>query len=392
MPRLHINQMLSEPTQTDQMVFPELAGATLTVDLDALAQNYALLARRVGRAACAGVVKGNSYGLGIGPVASTLWQAGCRTFFVARPSEGKALREILPHAVIYVLDGLYPGQSAFYLRHGLRPVLTSIEDAREWACQAEGSAEASGCALHVNTGINRLGLAMQEYAALLSDPALISILNIQLILSHLACADEPAHPMNKRQLEAFRAVRQHLPDIPASLANSSGIFLGPGFHFDLVRPGIAVFGGSPVASGPNPMRPVASLKARILQVHSVRKGETVGYGATWTAECDSIIAVAGAGYRDGIPRNLSSDPDRDPARLSLHGHPCPLIGRVSMDMLAVDVSGVPSALAKRGNEVEIFGTEVPIDTVATAAGTISYEVLTRIGDRATKRYLAPMPN
>jgi alanine racemase len=384
--------MLSEATQTDQMISQELAGAILTVDLDALAQNYALLARRVGRAECAGVVKGNGYGLGIERVATTLWQSGCRTFFVARPFEGQALREILPRAVIYILDGLYPGQSAFYLRHGLCPVLTSIEEAREWASQADGSAEASGCALHVDTGINRLGLAVEEYGALLSDPALVSTLNIRLILSHLACADDPAHPMNKRQLEAFRAVRQHLPNVPASLANSSGIFLGPEFHFDLVRPGIAVFGGSPFASGPNPMRPVASLKARILQVRSVRKGETVGYGATWTASRDSLVAVAGAGYRDGIPRSLSSDPDRGPARLSLHGHPCPLIGRVSMDMLAVDVSGVPFAFARRGQEVEVFGTEVPIDTVATAAGTISYEVLTRIGDRAIKRYLAPVPS
>ncbi len=381
--------MRSEATLSGPRISPELAGATLTVDLEALAQNYAGLARRVGRAECAGVVKGNGYGLGIEPVATTLWQSGCRTFFVARPSEGQDLRQVLPWADIYVLDGLYPGQSAFYQRHSLRPVLTSIEDAREWAHRTDKSAETSGCALHVDTGINRLGFALEEFTALLSDTDLVSNLSIRLVLSHLACADEPTHLMNERQLAAFWQVRQRLPDVPASLANSCGIFLDSRFHFDLVRPGIALFGGSPVAAGPNPMQPVASLKARILQVRSVRKGETVGYGATWTAKCDSLIAVAGAGYSDGIPRSLSSSPDRAPAKLSLNGYSCPVIGRVSMDMLAIDISDVPCELARRGQEVEIFGTEVPIDSIASAAGTISYELLTRIGDRAVRRYLAP---
>jgi alanine racemase len=373
------------PSLTD-----DLAGATLSVDLEALAQNYAELAGRVGRAQCAGVVKGNAYGLGDGPVAKTLWQAGCRTFFIARPTEGKSLREHLPHAVIYVLDGLYPGQSAYYQRHRLRPVLTSINDARDWAAQTAGSAESAGCALHVDTGINRLGLSLGEFAALTSDTALISALNVGLLMSHLACADDPAHPMNERQLAAFCEARQKLPEVPASLANSSGIFLGPRFHFDLVRPGIAMFGGSPVAEGPNPMRPVASMKARILQVRSVRKGETVGYGASWTAKRDSRIAIAGAGYRDGVPRSLSSSTDGAAPRLNLNGHSCPIVGRISMDMLAIDVSAVPVALAKRGQAVEVFGTTVPIDAIAAAAGTISYELMTRIGDRVARRYGACM--
>ncbi len=376
--------MLNEPIAPT--IPADLAGAVLSIDLAALSANYKTLAAKAGKATCGAAVKGNAYGLGIGPVSQALWQAGCRHFFVARPKEGEELRALLPEAVIYVLDGLFPGQAEFYAKLDLRPALISIEEAREWVAFGRQYGRALPCSLHVDTGINRLGLTMEAFHALTLDKTMMRDLNVSLLMSHLACADDPGHPLNEQQLKRFRAVRAMLPDVPASLSNSSGIYLGKPYAHDLVRPGIALYGGNPVAGKKNPMKAVAILEGTVLQVRDVKKGETVGYSATWKAPRDSRIAILGAGYKDGVPRHLSSRAKDGPAQVSINGKRCPIIGRISMDMMAADVTALKPATVAKGTRAEIFGNRISIDEAAGWAGTISYELLTRLGSRYARVY------
>ncbi len=364
----------------------DLAGAVLSIDLAALQANYRFLAKKAGKAACGAAVKGNAYGLGLEPVSRALWDAGCRDFFVARPKEGEDLRALLPKATIYVLDGLFPGQAEFYARHELRPALISLDEAREWAAFGRRYGRALPCAVHVDTGINRLGLTVDEFSALLADDFLVAGLGISLLMSHLACADAPPHPLNAVQMKRFAGLRKKLKGVPASLANSSGIFLGKDYVNDLCRPGIALYGGNPTPGRKNPMKAVATLEGTVLQVRNIKKGETVGYSATWKAPRDSRIAILGAGYKDGVPRLLSSRQKDGPAQVIVAGKRCPIVGRVSMDMMAIDVTALPAAKVMRGTRAEILGPRLPIDEVAGWAGTISYELLTRLGSRYARLY------
>ena len=359
----------------------DLAGAVLTIDLVALKENWRTLNARAGAAECGAAVKGNAYGLGIAPVARSLWEAGCRSYFVARPKEGEELRAILPDATIYVLDGLFAGQAEFYAKLNLCPALISFSEAQEWASFGRAYGRKLPCAIHVDTGINRLGFSMAEFDTLLGDNFTMEGLNISLLMSHLACADDAGHPMNARQAEAFRAVRARLPGIPGSLANSSGIFLGEGFTHDLVRPGIALYGGNPTPMAGNPMRAAAILEGSVMQLRDISPGDTVGYGATWEAQRPGRIAILGAGYKDGVPRALSSRAPEGPAQVFIGGTRCPVIGRVSMDMMAIDVTGLPRGTVARGTRAEILGRNIAIDEAASWAGTISYELLTRLGSR-----------
>jgi alanine racemase len=358
------------------------SGAVLTINLAALASNYALLARKSGSAECAAAIKGEAYGIGLEQTAKTLSKAGCNSYFVARPDEGATLRKILPKAAIYVLDGLYPGQSGFYRKHQLIPCLGTPDQVKDWATNGK----TQPCALHVDTGINRLGLSGRELAAIASDSRLNYKLNIALLMSHLACSDDVNNPMNARQLQRFSEAQKLYPHLRASFANSSGIFLGQKFAFDMTRPGIALYGGNPRPNARNPMQPVAHLHARVLQVRNVPKGETVGYSATWRAPRSSRIALLAAGYRDGIPRKLSSSGTGGPAQVWLGGKRCPIVGRVSMDMMCVDVSLAPRV--KADDFAELFGKHISVDEVATWAGTISYEVLTHLGNRYERVYRA----
>jgi len=364
----------------------DLAGAVLSIDLTALQHNYRVLSKKAGRADCGAAVKGNAYGLGLEPVARALWEAGCRSFFVARPKEGEDLRALLPQAVIYVLDGLFPGQAEFYARNDLRSALISIDEAREWAAFGRQYGRALPCALHVDTGINRLGLTSDEFTNLLADDFLKAGLDISLLMSHLACADDPGHALNKTQMKRFWELRKMLPEVPASLSNSSGIFLGKDYAHDLCRPGIALYGGNPTPGKKNPMRAVATLEGTVLQVRHVKKGETVGYSATWKAPRDSRIAILGAGYKDGVPRHLSSKQKDGPAQVYVCGKRCPIVGRVSMDMMGVDVTALPRAKVQRSTPAEILGPHIDIEVAAGWAGTISYELLTRLGSRYARLY------
>ena len=364
----------------------DLAGAVLTIDLMALKDNWHLLARQAAAARCGAAVKGNAYGLGIAPVARALWEAGCRDYFVARPKEGEELRGFLPEAVIYVLDGLFAGQAEFYAKLNLTPALISAEEALEWAGFGRVYGRKLPCAIHVDTGINRLGFTMAEFAGLLDDRFTMEGLNVTLLMSHLACADEPVHPLNARQCSAFAEARRKLPGVPASLANSAGIFLGDGFTHDLVRPGIALYGGNPTPVAANPMRAVAHLEGTVMQVRDVNQGDTVGYGATWQARRPTRIAVLGAGYKDGVPRALSSKQENGPAQVFLGGRRCPVIGRISMDMMAIDITDLAPPSVVRGTRAEILGRNIAIDEAALWAGTISYELLTRLGSRYARLY------
>jgi alanine racemase len=364
------------------MTSTSLAGATLTIDLAALRANYRLLAKKSGAAATGAAIKGEAYGLGLEPVARSLYDEGCNHFFVARPSEGEALRAILPKTNIYVLDGLYAGEAKYYLKHKLRPALTTIAQAREWAKHGK----AAPCALHVDTGINRVGLPAEDFATIITDERLLPSLNVALLMSHLACSDARDHKMNKAQWLRFGALRNVLRHVPASFANSSGIFLGAGYAFDVTRPGIALYGGNPTPHTTNPMQPVVHLNARILQQRQINKGETVGYSATWTAKRDTVVAVLGAGYRDGIPRKLSSSKQNGPAQVAIAGTRCSIIGRVSMDMTCVDVTDLSPQKRNAATHAEFFGKHISVDEAAGIAGTISYELLTHLGNRYARVY------
>ena len=355
------------------------AGGRLTVDLTSLAANWKVLSGHVagGGHATAAVVKGDGYGTGLEQAGRTLAAAGCTTFFVALPDEGVRLRAVLPGAVIYVLDGLI-GRAEAYGRADMRPVLGSWPEIEAWAAfRAAGGA--TGAAIHVDTGMNRLGLTLHEALDLRRNARLLASLSPDLVVSHLACADTPDHPLNRRQLALFREVRAQFPHLPASLANSAGVFLGPEYHFDLVRPGIALYGGVAVQGVTNPMRPVVTLEARVLAVREAEEGETVGYGASQTMKETTRLAILAIGYADGYHRLAGGADERPGAWVWIRGQRAPLVGRVSMDLIAVDVTRIPGIV--RGDWVELFGRHIPVDEVARHAGTVGYELLTGLGRR-----------
>jgi alanine racemase len=363
------------------------ARAVLEIDLDALRANWAKLNEVAGDAECAGVVKADAYGLGLEQIAGALSREGCRTFFVATIHEARRLRCVDPSAVIYVLDGLLPGAEAHYAGFDLRPVLSSLPEIEDWSrfCRSEGRMRPA--AVHVDTGMNRLGLQPGDLDALAGEGSPLDAFTVALVMSHLFNADLPASPDNRRQLEAFEAARARLPAAPASLANSGGTFLGADYHFDLVRPGIALYGGRAFEGAPNPMRPVVRLRARILQVRTVPPGGTVGYGATYAANQPTRVATIACGYADGFLRALSGSREHPGPLGYISDHPVRIIGRVSMDLITVDVSGVPERLVHRGAWVEMMGDRVTVDDLTDRAGTIGYELLSRLSNRVHRIYI-----
>ena len=351
----------------------------LTVDLSAIAENYRRLERELGPVPCAAVVKANAYGLGADRVAPALHSAGCRQFFVAQLGEGIALRDLLAEdAEIFVLNGVLPGQVARFLRHRLIPVLNDLAQIEEWRNAGRGAP----AAIHLDTGMNRLGLDPKETARLVDEPDLLSGLKIRLWLSHLVSAEEAGNPLNEEQRRSFAAVLARLPAAPASLANSSGIFLGPAFHFDLGRPGVALYGVNPTPGRPNPMRPVVELAVPILQVRVVDSPMTVGYGATHRVAKKGKIATVSIGYADGYGRALSAR-----GRCRIAGKEVPIVGRVSMDLITVDVTTLPENAVRPGDPAIILDRHHDVDSLASEAGTIGYEILTALGARYRRRYI-----
>ncbi len=358
------------------------AGAILTIDLDAVADNYRRLCAELGAVACAAVVKADAYGLGMARVAPALARAGARTFFVAQLEEAIALRAMFPVEVeIYVLNGLGAGPVAEFQAGRVHPVLNSLGEIDAWAAAARAAGRALPAAVHIDTGISRLGLPDDELEALAADRGRLAGIDLRYLLSHLACADRPEHPLNAEQLRRFRAARARLPDAPASLANSSGIFLGADYHLDLARPGVALYGVNPTPGQPNPMRQVVRLQGKILQVREIDASRTVGYGATHRAAGPTRIATVAVGYADGYLRSLSN---RGSAWLG--DRRVPVVGRVSMDLITLDVTGASAEAARPGAFVDLIGADLSTDEVAEAAGTIGYEILTSLGRRYHRVY------
>ena len=345
--------------------------ARLTIDLDAIAANYRLLRDTAGGAETAPVVKADGYGMGATQTALRLWAEGARTFYVARLAEGEALRRGLDgrEAAILVFDGCPAGATGRLKASNLIPVLNSGEQIAAWA-------GAGPSALHVDTGMNRLGLTLAEAAELAAAPG---GLRVDTLLSHLACAAQPDHALNEKQLQRFAAVRRLFPQARASLSSSGGVFLGPDYHFDQVRPGIALYGGEPHEGQAPRLSAVAALEAPILQIRDVPAGDSVGYGADFVAETPVRAAIVAAGYADGYLR--ASSPT---GGAWFAGARRRLLGRISMDLIAVDLTGVE---ARPGDMVELIGPNLTLDEAARAAGASAYEFLVRIGRRSRRRWI-----
>jgi alanine racemase len=363
---------------------PELeTGGVLTIDIGAMQSNYRALWARVAPSECAAVVKADAYGCGIEPVARALSKSGCKTYFVAHLAEARAVRALVPDATVYTLSGLPHGAAAAFAQANVRPVIGSTHELAEWDAFCTTSGWRGGAALHFDTGMNRLGIPVDEAAAL-AQRIKAPDHGITLIMSHFACADTPANALNTRQIQLFRELRLMFRGISASLANSSGIFLGGLAHFDMVRPGYALYGGNPTPAANNPMLPVLGLKARIVQVRQVARGETVGYGAAWTAPRPARVAIVSVGYADGYLRSASGPDARPGAEMIIGGARCHVVGRVSMDLLAVDVTAIPENVARRGEWATLIGNGIDIDTLAAQCGTIGYELMCGTGRRYSR--------
>ncbi|WP_156453024.1 alanine racemase [Polycladidibacter stylochi] len=363
-------------------------GAMLTIDPHALANNYLTLKSQLrANTRCAAVVKANAYGVGLEIAAKAFYDAGARDFFVALPQEGAVLRKLYQDVRIFVLAGLLPGMSPFYRQLNLIAVLNSISEVEEQAAFAvNNNITKLAVALQFDSGMKRLGMSEAEAHILSTQSHFLEHFDLQLVMSHLACADMPQDRMNQTQLSNFRQLSQLFPKTPHSLANSSGIFLGADYHFDLVRPGIALYGGNPTPGLKNPMQPVASIHAEVLQIQHLEVGQSVGYGATWQARKPTQVATVSTGYADGYLRSASTSSQRTRGPLAyLKGKYVPIIGRVSMDVLAIDISEFSNGHIKRGDLVELLGKHVLVDELAQGCGTISYEILTGLGQRYQRR-------
>jgi alanine racemase len=365
-----------------------LADGVLTVDTGALVDNWRQLAAMGGGVACGAVVKADAYGLGQAPVMNALREAGCQTFFVANLAEGENARRLAPDAAIYVLDGVAPGCAARLAQAALRPVLGAFEELDEWIAQARASGVSLPAALHFDTGMNRLGFpraVAPAVAARIAECA--ALVRPALVMSHFVSSQLSDAPINDGQIADFQVVRGFFPGVPASMANSSGIFLPQRPYFDLLRPGYALYGGDPTLGSNNPMRPVAGLRVRILATREVAPGETAGYDATWTARRPSRLATIGAGYADGVPVSASASAHKAAGEAMVGGVRCPFVGRVSMDYIILDVTEAPPQAAQRGEWVNILDDAISVDDLARHAGVIGYEILTRLGRRYARRYI-----
>jgi len=356
---------------------------TLRVDLPQIRANYEALKAKVGKAKIGASVKADAYGLGAVPVAKTLYGAGCRIFFVATAGEGKLLRDgVGPNAAIYVLNGPAPRDKGVLLGAKLKPVINSLEQAKFWAEVSRDVKAPPYTAIHIDTGMNRLGLTADELTALSRDKKLWEALNPEWVMSHLACAPDAAHPLNKTQLDRFRKASAKLPLTPLSLANTAGIYLGKAYHFQMVRPGIGLYGGMATNNPEQEVsKPAATLLAPILQVKYVKAGDTIGYNASFTAPRDMRLAIVGAGYADGIPVSFSNS-----GTAILHDMEVPIVGRISMDLTILDASEARLNVDVGG--VAVFRGE-HLETEAKANGVLNYELLTRLGQRCRRDYWKP---
>jgi alanine racemase len=371
--------------ETGQAAALATAPGILTIDLDALVANWRKLEKTAVPAECAAVVKADAYGCGVEPVARALASAGCKTFFVATIDEARAARAAVPSSAIYALNGFFQNTGEAYAKVDCKPVIGDLNELAEWDVFCRRSGWHGGAAIHIDTGMHRLGLTATEAQGLIPRVT-AGDHGITLVMSHLASAEQLNNPVNARQLNAFREIASLFTGVPASLSNSSGIYLGAPYQFDLVRPGAALYGINPTPEADNPMRPVVELKARIVQIRNIERGETVGYGGTWTARRPTRLALVAAGYADGYFRAASSGDGTRGAEVVVAGKRCPVAGRVSMDLMAIDVTDLPPQAVRRGHLVTLIGEGITVDELAHHFGTIGYEVLTSLGRRYARVY------
>jgi alanine racemase len=360
---------------------PVSAPGRLTIDLGALADNWRALAGRAAPGRCAAVIKANAYGIGVSEGAPALWAAGARVFFVAHFNEGIAARQALPaEAQIYVLNGLESeAEPADYVAHRLAPVIGGDEELERWSGFAARQSRISPCAIHLDTGMNRLGFeSLAHLRSAMETHGATS--GADLLMSHFVSSEIPGDPLNLAQIELFEDARAAFPHLPASLANSSGMFLDPSRIYDLGRPGYALYGGNPIPGRPNPMRPVVTLNAVIQQIRSIETGMSCGYNAQWTARRPTRLATLLIGYADGTDA-------RPGAEVAVAGRRAPLVGRVSMDLAIVDVTDLPEDRVRVGDPVELFGGSIDLDDFASRSGTIGYHLLTSLGPRYQRDYV-----
>ena len=368
------------------------ARGRLTIDLAALRENWRSLARRAAPGRRAAVIKANAYGIGLNEAATALWDAGARVFFVARFDEGLAARRLLPgDATIYVLDGLErDAEPGDYAENRLAPAIGSEEELARWSAFAARRGTMSPCALHFDTGMNRLGFA--SLTGMRNAVERFGASGAHLLMSHFVSSEIPEDPINPAQIERFAEARAAFPHLPASLANSSGMFLNARPIYDLARPGYALYGGNPTPDSPNPMRPVATLTIAVQQTRWIERGMTCGYNAEWTAKRRTRIATLLAGYADGLPRGAGATDARSGAEVVVAGRRCPLVGRMSMDLSIVDVTELPEGEVQPGDPAEVIGPFADLDQFAAGSGTIGYQVLTGLGPRYRREYVSkPRP-
>jgi alanine racemase len=354
----------------------------ITIGLDALEANYRYCSERIQPSTLAAVVKADAYGLGMRKIAPALHQAGCRQFFTATYREGATLRGLLPEAEVFVFESVTHRSVPVFLQHGLTPVLITPASSALWATQARALGRPLPAIIHIDTGMTRLGFSEHGLHQLLGQDGTLEWLDIRYVMTHFACADQLESGMTRRQLERFDQLRQMLPRSPTSIGNSAGSLLDPEFPGDMARLGIALYGGNPYSDKSLPLAPVLRVQSRILQVSEISAGTTVGYGATYSATGTRKIATVGIGYADGYPWSLGNK-----GIASVGGHRVPVVGRVSMDMIALDVTGVSDDLIEEGQWVDLIGPNVTLEEVADLAGTINYELLTRLSQRARRKYI-----
>src|SRR3954469_25837712 len=371
--------------EANQLAALATATGVLTVDLDAIVANWRKLEKSAVPAECAGVVKANAYGCGAEQVGRALAGAGCKTFFVASLDEARVVRAAVPNAAIYVLSGFFQNTGEAYASIDCKPVIGDLNELAEWDVFCRRSGWSGGAAIHIDTGMNRLGLTITEAQGII--PRInAGDHGITLVMSHLASAEQLNNPLNAKQLTNFREIASLFSGVPASLANSSGIFLGAQFQFDLVRPGAALYGINPTPEADNPMQPVVELKARIVQIRNIEKGETVGYGGTWTARRPTRIAIVAAGYADGYFRAASANDGTRGAEVVVAGKRCPIAGRILMDLTAIDITDLDKNAVRRGHMVTLSGEGITLGELARHSDAIGYEVMTSLGKRYARIY------
>jgi alanine racemase len=377
---------LSDPAPTLPCEAPTLdpghGTGWVRVDLKALGANYRRLAALAAPSRCAATVKADAYGLGLEAVVTRLAAEGCDTFFVANVGEGVTARALVPHAQIFVFNGVMSHDAEQMLASGLTPVLNCADQVHCWSRYAALVGRPLPCAIHLDTGMNRLGMAGEEVERLVAEPDWHLGLDVRLVMTHLACAHHRGDPLTSQQVRDFKRLSRLLPDAPTSIGNSAGTLLGASTRGDLVRPGIALYGGHPFDYGDNPLQEVVRVYGRVIQLREVGQQHSVGYGGTYRAETGQRLATVGVGYADGYRRELGNR-----ALAGAAGRRVPVVGRVSMDLLTLDVTAVPAQRLQPGDSVELIGGAVSLEEVAHAAGTVGYELLTGLGDRLTRVYV-----